>query len=196
MQRGRREVLILGVAGVAATAAGFLVGPALLRSMTGAGGTAAGVNAELRSTTLVDIAGKRTKLDELLGGILVCNFWATWCAPCREEIPLLMAIRDKYASRGVEVVGIAIDNAGKVREFAASLRISYPVLVAEAEGLDLMRKLGNGSGGLPYTVVTNRQGTVLRAKLGAFHQGDLDAILDPLLRALSRTVPRQGLNFG
>jgi thiol-disulfide isomerase/thioredoxin len=177
MKPGRREALILAAAGVAAAAAGFLVGPILLRSMKGEGG-----NAELRSATFVDLAGKQRKLDEWQGRILVCNFWATWCAPCRDEIPLLMAAREKYASGGVDFVGIAIDNAAKVREFTSSLKISYQVLLAEADGLDLMRKLGNNAGGLPYTVVAERRGGVLHRKLGAFHQGDLDAILDPLTR--------------
>ena len=68
------------------------------------------------------------------------------------------------------------------REFTTSFKISYPVLIAEADGLDLLRKLGNTAGGLPYTVVTDRQGHVLHRKLGAFHQGDLDAILGPLAR--------------
>ena len=177
MKPGRREALILGAAGVAAAAAGFLVGPILIRSTKEEGG-----NAELRSATFVDLAGKQRKLEEWQGRILVCNFWATWCAPCREEIPVLMAARQKYKPTNLEIVGIAIDNAAKVRDFTASLKISYPILLAEADGLDLMRKLGNSSGGLPYTVVADRQGSVLHRKLGALHQGDLDAILGPLLR--------------
>ena len=92
-----------------------------------------------------------------------------------------MSVREKYASNGVEVVGIAIDNAAKVREFSKSLGISYPVLLAEADGLDLMRKLGNSTGGLPYTVVADRQGKVVNRKLGALKQGDIDAILRPLV---------------
>ena len=189
MKPGRREALILGAAGVAAAAAGFLVGPILLRSMkaegggeSGEGGNAGG-NAELRSATFADLSGKWRKLDEWQGKILVCNFWATWCAPCREEIPLLMAAREKYASAGVEIVGIAIDNALKVRDYTASLKISYPILLAEAKGLDLMRGLGNSAGGLPYTVVADRRGGVVHRKLGAFHRGDLDAILGPLTRS-------------
>lgn len=177
MKPGRREALILGAAGVAATAAGFLVGPILLRSTKGESG-----NAALRSASFVDLSGKRRKLDEWQGKILICNFWATWCAPCREEIPLLMAAREKYAAAGLEIIGIAIDNASKVRDFTASLKISYPILLAESDGLDLMRKLGNSAGGLPYTVVADRHGGVLHRKLGAFHQGDLDAILGPLAR--------------
>lgn len=179
MTHGRREALILGAAGLAAAAAGFLAGPALLKSTTAGGGDAAG-SAALRSASLVDLAGKARRLTEWSDRILVCNFWATWCAPCREEIPLLMTARQRYGTKGVEIVGIAIDNASKVAEFAASLKISYPILLAEANGLDLMRQLGNGAGGLPYTVVADRQGALKHRKLGAYKGAELDSVLGPL----------------
>ena len=181
---GRREALILGAAGLAATTAGFLLGPALLQSTNGNGvgrGSSIG-DIALRSATLIDLAGKPRKLSEWQGRILVCNFWATWCTPCREEIPLLMAASEKYGPAGIGIVGIAIDNSTKVRDFSISFKISYPILLAEADGLDLMRKLGNSAGGLPYTVVADRQGNVVHRKLGALKQADLDTILDPLAR--------------
>jgi thiol-disulfide isomerase/thioredoxin len=185
MPHGRRETLILGAAGLAAAAAGFLLGPLILRS-AGSGETGEGTAAEtlaLGSAVLPDLAGQSRKLSEWRGRILVCNFWATWCAPCREEIPMLMAARAKYAASGVEIVGIAVDNAANVGQFSSSLKISYPVLLAEASGLDLMRRLGNSTGGLPYTVVADRQGGVIRRKLGAMKQEDLEAILAPLARS-------------
>ncbi|HVP08142.1 MAG TPA: TlpA disulfide reductase family protein [Burkholderiales bacterium] len=175
MAPGRRELLILGGAGLAAGVAGFLVGPALLRLRGDAGGEA------LRSASFPDLKGQAHRLAEWRGRVLVCNFWATWCAPCREEIPLLLAAHAKYARFGVEIVGIAVDNGVKVREFADSFRITYPVLLAEANGLDLMRKLGNKEGGLPYTVVADRQGNPVRRKLGALKQAELDGILDGML---------------
>jgi thiol-disulfide isomerase/thioredoxin len=181
MKPGRREALILGAAGVAAAAAGFLVGPVLLRKTEREEGGAGSL--ALRSASLVDLGGRQRRLNEWQDRILVCNFWATWCAPCLEEIPLLIAARAKYAAAGVEIVGIAVDNAAKVRDFTASFKISYPVLLGETEGVDLMRKLGNSSGGLPYTVVTDRQGSLVHRKLGAFKQADLDTILGPLTRA-------------
>jgi thiol-disulfide isomerase/thioredoxin len=176
MTPSRREALILGAAGVAAAAAGFLVGPLLLKEKGRA-------DSVLRSATLVDLAGKPRQAAEWEGQILVWNFWATWCAPCREEIPLLIAAREKYERSGIEIVGIAIDNAAKVREFSSSLNISYPILLAEADGLDLMVKLGNRSGGLPYTVVIDRQGNLVYRRLGALREGDLDAVLGPLTRS-------------
>jgi len=172
----RREALTLGAAGIAAAAAGFLAGP-LLFGNKGRGDDV------LRSASLIDLDGKPRHLAEWEGRILVCNFWATWCTPCREEIPLLIAVREKYRILGVEIVGIAVDNAAKVREFSLSFGISYPILLAEADGLDLMRKLGNSSGGLPYTVVIDRQGNQVHRKLGALKRGDLDAILGPLTQS-------------
>ncbi len=189
MKPGRREALLLGTAGIAAAAAGFLVGPILLQraekdgAKDGAGGGGPKGNVALVSGKLVDLDGRSRSLSEWKGRILLCNFWATWCAPCREEIPLLMAARAKYASSGIEIVGIAIDNEDKVREYAASLSISYPLLIAEADGINMMRNLGNVSGGLPYTVIADRHGNVINRKLGAFHAGDLDTILAPLTKS-------------
>jgi len=180
MKQGRRDALILGVAGLAAAAAGFLVGPMVLQQV-GRGESGAARRA-LPSVSLVDLGGRTRRLSEWQDRILICNFWATWCAPCREEIPLLVAARAKYAFAGIEVVGIAVDNAAKVRDFATSFNISYPILLAEADGLDLMRQLGNSTGGLPYTVVTDRAGDVIHRKLGAFKGSDLDAVIGPLAR--------------
>ena len=167
---------MLGAAGIGAGAMGFLVGPALLRLLPGGEGDL------LRSASFPDLAGRTRQLTEWRGKVLVCNFWATWCAPCREEIPLLMAAREKYALSGVEIVGIALDNAVKVREFSLTYRISYPILLAEADGLDLMRKMGNSSGGLPYTVFANRKGVLVHRKLGALKPGDVEGILEILAR--------------
>jgi len=184
MTPSRRDALILGAAGIAAAAAGFLLGPIVLRSTgsgsAGEGGTAG--NLALRSASFVDLAGRTRRLSEWQGRILLCNFWATWCAPCREEIPMLVAAHQKYGPKGVEIVGIAIDNASKVREFVSTFAISYPILLAEGEGLALMRQLGNGSGGLPYTVVVDRQGDIVHRKLGALKQPEVDQILEPLAR--------------
>lgn len=176
MTPGRREALVLGLAGIAAVAAGFLAGPALLQSGRGR------EEGLLQSASFPDLDNRTRRLSEWRGKVLVCNFWATWCAPCREEIPMLVAARQKYASGGAEIVGIAIDNGAKVRQFSVSFDISYPILLAGADGLELMRQLGNSSGGLPYTVVADRQGALVHRKLGALKPGELDGLLGPLTR--------------
>ena len=178
MTPGRREALILGAAGLAAATAGFVAGPLLLK--LGGGDESGRV---LFEASFLDLSGKPRRLAEWQGRAVLVNFWATWCAPCREEIPLLVAARQKYGPSGVEIVGIAVDNASKVIEFSRMLAISYPVLLAEADGLDLMRQLGNSSGGLPYTVVADRRGALIHRKLGALKQEDLDAILGPLTKS-------------
>jgi thiol-disulfide isomerase/thioredoxin len=111
----------------------------------------------------------------------VCNFWATWCLPCREEIPLLMQVRSRYAANGTEVVGIGIDHAAKIQQFAREFGITYPLLVADASGLDLMRKLGNQAGGLPYTVVVDRNGAIAYRRLGLLRAAELTARLDKMV---------------
>lgn len=177
MKAGRREALLLGLAGIAAAAAGFLVGPALLQSGRGR------EEGLLLSASFPDLDNRTRQLSEWRGKVLVCNFWATWCAPCREEIPILVAARRKYGPRGAEIVGIAIDSAVKVRQFSASFDISYPVLLAGTDGLELMRQLGNSSGGLPYTVIGDRQGALVHRKLGALTAGELDGLLESFIRS-------------
>jgi thiol-disulfide isomerase/thioredoxin len=177
MTPGRREALTLGAAGLAAAAAGFLAGPLLLKLGEGDAGARA-----LFEAGFPDLSGKPRRLAEWQGKVVLVNFWATWCAPCREEIPLLVAAWREYGPGGVEVLGIAIDNVAKIVEFTATVPISYQILVAEANGIDLMRRLGNSSGGLPYTVVADRRGVLVHRKLGALKQADLDAILGPLAK--------------
>ena len=170
----RREALILGAVGLGAAAAGALIGAFALQSQTGA--------AELLAHSFLDLAGKPRRLIEWQGRVMVCNFWATWCAPCREEIPLLIAAQQQHSSSMVQIVGIGIDHADKIVEFAAQLKITYPLLVADSTALDTMKQLGNRSGGLPFTVVLDRRGVVAKTRLGALKPGELDLILEPLLR--------------
>ncbi len=171
----RREVLTMLGVGAAAAAAGVLLGPRLADTP--------GAAEALRSATLTDLAGKPRKVSEWDGRVLVVNFWATWCPPCREEIPALVRVREKLLHSGVEFVGIAIDQVAKVTEFARNVRISYPLLLADAGGLELMRKLGNPSGGLPFTMVLDRKGSIAHRNLGAVTQQTMEDQLRPMLAA-------------
>ena len=171
----RREALVLAGVAAAAAAAGFLAGPRLLDF-------GADEPDALRGVTFQDLAGNPHRLDQWQRKILVVNFWATWCAPCLEEIPMLVVMREKYAPSGVETVGIAIDLAAKVAEFSKNMKISYPLLIADSGGLDLMRKLGNKAGGLPYTVFLDRRGVPIKRKLGALKGSELESILSAMLK--------------
>lgn len=136
---------------------------------------------KLMLASLTDLNGKVQALSQWQGKILVVNYWATWCPPCREEVPALKKIQEKYSSNGVEVVGIALDNVFKVREYAAELNISYPLLIAGVETLTLSKELGNRAGVLPYTVVLDRSGKVAYTHAGAMTEAALAAVLVPLL---------------
>jgi thiol-disulfide isomerase/thioredoxin len=128
-----------------------------------------------------DLSGKSQAMSQWSGKVLVLNFWATWCAPCREEIPALMNVQHKYASRGVKIVGIAVDNVAKVRDYADKMSIDYVLLIAGIEALDLSKDLGNGTGVLPFTVVLDRSGRVAYSHAGALTEVLLGPILTPLL---------------
>lgn len=169
----RREILILGGVGVAAALIGAIVGPLVLQSESGA--------AELLSARYPDVTGKPRQLLEWRGKVIVCNFWATWCLPCREEVPLLVATRARYAPKGVEVVGIGIDNGDKIRQFVKDFGVDYPVLIADASSMDLMRKLGNQAGALPYTVVVDPRGAISYRRLGILRATDLQSVLERML---------------
>jgi thiol-disulfide isomerase/thioredoxin len=131
--------------------------------------------------SLADLSGRPQTLSQWRGKVLVVNFWATWCAPCREEIPALMKVQRKYIQNGVQIVGIALDNASKVREYSQELRIDYVLLIGAAEILGLGKDLGNRAGVLPFTVVLDRTGKLVHAQAGAVTEPSLGAVLAPLL---------------
>src|SRR5829696_5684301 len=137
----RREWLVLVMVAVFAAAAGY----AYNAWRTGSGAPAAAAPdglAALMSTRLPDMDGQAQRLDQWQGKVVVVNFWATWCAPCREEIPLFVKLQKQYGDRGLQFVGIAVDEPAKVKPFAAELGMNFPVLVGGAELIDLTRKLG------------------------------------------------------
>lgn len=128
-----------------------------------------------------DLQGREQAIRAWQGKIRIVNFWATWCPPCRQEIPGLIAIQQRHAANGVEVIGIAIDRADKVRTYAAEMKIAYPILIAGFDALEIARQLGNKSGALPFTVVLDRNGGLVKTHLGLLTEAELEALLAPLL---------------
>jgi peroxiredoxin len=136
--------------------------------------------APLPDVALADVDGKPHRLTEWKGKVLVLNFWASWCPPCREEIPLLQAAHRRFGPRGLAIVGLAIDQLAPVTAFRKQSGITYPILVDDA-AIALMSLYGDPSESLPYTVVLDRNGNIVARKLGAFHGDELDRIVEPLL---------------
>lgn len=174
MPAGRRRAIAYAAVGLAAGAAGAALGPFWLQKRSGA--------SALLGTVFPDLQGNARRLIDWKGKVAVVNFWATWCEPCREEIPLLISVSDKFAASGVKVVGIAIDTVAKIGEFVTKFGITYQTLVGDARALDLLRQLGNQAGALPYSVVLDRSGAVASRKLGAYRPGELEGVLADILR--------------
>jgi thiol-disulfide isomerase/thioredoxin len=135
------------------------------------------IPANLPQFALKDLGGKLTPVSSWRGKSLVINFWATWCAPCRREIPLLKTLAADWAGRQLEVVGIAVDYPDKVRQFAAQFKIDYPVLVGDQDAMDVAAGFGMSSPGFPFTVFTDRRGEVVALYLGELHRQQADLIL-------------------
>ncbi len=119
-------------------------------------------------------AGSTLAMQSLRGKPLVVNFWATWCPPCVDELPLLDQFFQKNASKSWQVVGLAIDQPKAVRTFLERTPISFPVGLAGMGGAELSKELGNVGGGLPYTVVLAGSGQVLQRRMGRITPADLD----------------------
>ena len=119
--------------------------------------------------------GQVLKMQNLQGRPLVINFWATWCAPCVEEMPLLDIFFRQNVAKGWQMVGLAIDQPSRVRQYLSQKAISYPIGLAGMTGTELGRLLGNEVGGLPFTVVLDGKGSLIQRKLGKLSAQEIQA---------------------
>jgi thiol-disulfide isomerase/thioredoxin len=119
--------------------------------------------------------------DEFAGEVLLVNFWATWCAPCREEMPMLVDLQAEFAERGLSVVGIALDDVQQARDFADELGVNYTILVGGADVMAAGVAWGNRAGTLPYTVLVDRDGVVRWTYLGVLEHDELVQRIEALL---------------
>jgi thiol-disulfide isomerase/thioredoxin len=114
--------------------------------------------------------------------LLVINFWATWCAPCLEEIPLLVKAQQNHGSKGLQIVGIAADSRANVVKFVEKLAINYPSLVDEAGAIAFSQRLGNRFGLLPFTVVISPAGQIVLVKLGVISAEEIEGLVSKHLQ--------------
>jgi len=137
--------------------------------------------AALLGVALPDTSGREQSLGQWRGKVVVVNFWATWCEPCREEMPRFVKLQQQYGDRGLQFVGIAIDQGDKVQGFAAEIHLNYPTLLGGYGAIELSKTLGNRFGALPFTVILNRAGSVVRTQLGPMKDAELRSIISQLL---------------
>ncbi len=146
----------------------------------------AGPATELRDQVFTDLdSGAPRKLAELSGHTVLVNFWATWCPPCKKEMPLFQLAQTQHAADGLQIVAIAIDDADAVRRFRDELDLRFPIwLDQRGAARDLMLRYGNRAGGLPFSLLLNPAGEVVANKLGAYTHNELTAALQTHLPGL------------
>ena len=137
------------------------------------------VPSTLPDITLADRDGKPTKLSSFGGRPLMVNFWATWCAPCRREIPLLNKIREERKAQNAEIVGVAVDFREDVLKFVAKVPLSYPLLIGEQDGLAAAEAFGVGMA-FPASVFVDSQNRILAVKMGELHEDEANFAFDRL----------------
>ena len=188
--------------GVAAAVAGFaiyrfgieprLAGPAPSQTVASAPAPSAAsqpgaetrgpVPTTLPEFTLADLDGTQRSIRSWQGKSMIVNFWATWCVPCRREIPLLREIQHQHGPEGFQVVGVAVDFRDDVVKYAKEIGIDYPVLIGEQDGLDAVNKFGQGSIGFPFTVFTDAQHRIVLFHLGEIRKAEAAVLLDAVQR--------------
>jgi thiol-disulfide isomerase/thioredoxin len=175
-----RRLLVPLLAALLVAGVGALGGPRLIDWARGTETGSDAAVATLWTTTLPDPANQPRALAQFRGKPLVINFWASWCGPCVAEMPSLSGLHKKYAARGVNFVGIAVDTPPNVQGFLGKVKVDYPVVIAGFGGGDLARKFGDEQGALPYTVVIDANGKIRSTTLGQVQPAKLAAVLDQL----------------
>ena len=174
---GRRFALIAGAIGAGLLALG---GGIWLRGLHG---SAARDGSAILAMVLPDADGRQQALAQWRGKVVVVNFWATWCAPCREEMPRFVAAQARDGAKGLQFVGIAVDDPDKVRLFAKEIGLNYPTLIGGYGAVELSKTLGNDLAALPFTITLDRDGRVADTHLGPLKAAELDRLLAGLLGA-------------
>jgi thiol-disulfide isomerase/thioredoxin len=130
--------------------------------------------AAIYAIAFTDASGRPQSLGQFQGKVVVVNFWATWCAPCREEMPAFARLQARWAGRGVQFVGLANEDPAKVHPFGKLLAINYPLWTGGQEVAELSHRLGNRIGVLPHTAILDPSGKVLETRVGPYSEADLE----------------------
>lgn len=183
MTKSQQMLMYMGVAILAVTA-GLLLRAQLTSDNPQAEmrTSAANSGAEtIFAASLPDLQGKHQTISQWRGNVMVINFWATWCEPCRDEIPEFIELQEKFSDKGLVFIGIAVDQQERAAAFSKEIGINYPVLVGDLKAMELAGAAGNRQGALPFTIVIDRSGNITGTKLGRLSQSKLESMIKPLL---------------
>ncbi len=136
---------------------------------------------KLFAATLPDVQNVQRPINTYKGKTIVVNFWATWCPPCREEMPELSMLHQEYLSKNVQILGLAIDDAETIHNFQKENPVSYPLFAADMQGMEIAASLGNDKGVLPYTVIITPDGKVAKTFLGKVSKALLEGAFSNLI---------------
>lgn len=139
------------------------------------------VGTKMNDFSLFDVDGQQRSISEWQGKTLVINFWATWCGPCREEIPAFVELQQQYQNDGVQFIGIALQEAEEIRDFLKEFSVNYPSLVGAGDVIKVAKQLGNDIGALPYTVFIDHNGIISFTHRGALLKSDAEKVIQTLL---------------
>lgn len=142
--------------------------------------------------TLPDMSGTERDFSEWQGKHRLINFWATWCAPCRREIPLLKEFQDAHAANGYQVIGIAVDYPEEVIAYAESAEFNYPVLIGQEDAMSVAESSGIEFIGMPFTMIVAADGEYLSAYIGEIHQPQLDSMVSVLTQLDRGEIDKDG----
>lgn len=142
-------------------------------------------NNALMNANFTDLTGRQQALKQWQGKVIVLNFWATWCPPCREEMPELSAMQDQYKNQNMVIIGLSTDDLDKTKDFIKTAPVNYPILAGDMEAMNLAETLGNNRGILPYTVIIDTNGKVVEHFFGRVNQPLLEKTILPLLKVSS-----------
>ena len=135
----------------------------------------------LYGASFKDLKDQTVSMSRFKGKVLVMYYWATWCVPCRLETPNLVKLNEKYKDKGVVVVGLALDNGDKVRDFVKDNNVTYPIFYGGHDAVQLGKTMGNDGGAIPFTVVIDKDGKLVHTFKGDLPNEDLEKIINPLV---------------
>ncbi len=131
--------------------------------------------------SLPDLDGELQSIDNWNGQVIMINFWATWCPPCRREIPAFIRLYENYRDQGFVIIGIAIDDPQSVQDFIDPMDVNYPVLLGEDTGIEITTAYGNRLGVLPFTAFIDREGRIVHTRRQELSYEEAEALIKPLL---------------